>query len=161
MPQELEQDVRTDPAPDFGSIVVRVAADVLATMFFEEAEPAACDHAWLPTAVTARVSFEGSHCGQFLLSISPATTRSIASGFLGLEPEEMTGSQPGEVVQELANILCGALMSTLWPESSLSLGTPELIVAKPDMPAGMHCCFNLPEGMVAVSIGLCAETGSV
>ena len=154
MPEQLQQGSAAEEAPEFGAVVVRVAAEVLETMFFEEAVPSACEHAWLAQAVSAQLSFDGSHCGEFLLSVSPDTARSIASGFLGVDPEEMSKTQPGEVVLELANILCGALMSTLWPESNLSLGTPELVNAGHRYPEDMHCCFSLPEGMVAVSIGL-------
>ena len=159
MPEDLEQECRTEP--DFGATVIRVAAEGLATLFFEEAVPSECAHAWLATAVSAHIKFEGSHCGEFLLSVSPDTTRSIASGFLGLDPEEMTATQPAEVVLELANILCGALMSTLWPESSLSLDSPTPAIAEHSFADSMHCCFTLPDGMVAVSIGLGGQPGSV
>lgn len=156
MPEQLQQGSGADKVPEFGAVVVRVAAEVLETMFFEEAVPGACEHAWLAQAVSAHLSFEGSHCGEFLLSASPDTARSIAAGFLGVDLEEMSETQPGEVILELANILCGALMSTLWPESNLSLGTPELVSAEHSFPEAMHCCFSLPEGMLAVSIGLCS-----
>lgn len=156
MREQLQPGPLTEEAPEFAASVVRVAAGVLETMFFEEAVAAACDHAWLATAVSVHLSFDGSHCGEFLLSVSPDTARSIASGFLGLDLEEMTETQPGEVMLELANILCGALISNLWPESSLSLGTPELVSAEHSFPEAMHCCFSLPDGMVAVSIGLCS-----
>ncbi len=161
MPEELEQACPPDRDPDFAAVVTRVAAEVLATMFFEEAVPAACGHVWFSTAVSVHLNFEGSHRGEFLLSVSPDTARSIASGFLGLDPEEMAGTQPGEVMLELANILCGALMSTLWPESNLSLDSPELVSAADGFAEAMHCCFTLPDGMVAVSIGLCSTAGSV
>jgi|HubBroStandDraft_4_1064222.scaffolds.fasta_scaffold01555_12 CheY-specific phosphatase CheX len=154
MPEQLQPARPVEEAPEFGPVVIRVAAEVLETMFFEEALPSACEHAWLAQAVSAQLSFEGSHCGEFLLSVPPGTARSIAAGFLGVDPEEMSETQPGEVILELANILCGALMSTLWPESNLSLGTPELVSAEHSFPAAMHCCFSLPEGMVAVSIAL-------
>jgi CheY-specific phosphatase CheX len=160
MPEQLQQDGVADQHQEFADVVVRVAAQVLETMFFEEAVPTPCDHAWLSTAVSVHVSFEGSHQGEFLLSVSPDTARTIASGFLGLDPEEMTGTQPGDVILELANILCGALMSTLWPESVLSLGTPELASAEHAFLGAMHCCFSLPDGMVAVSIGVCGEDRS-
>jgi CheY-specific phosphatase CheX len=161
MPEQLQQGSAAEETPEFGAVVVRVAAEVLETMFFEEAVPSACEHAWLAQAVSARLSFEGSHCGEFLLSVSPDTARSIAAGFLGVDPEEMSATQPGEVILELANILCGALISTLCPESNLSLGTPEPVSAEHSFPAAMHCCFSLPEGMVAVSIGLCnGDAGS-
>jgi CheY-specific phosphatase CheX len=139
---------------EFAVVVVRVAAEVLATMFFEEAEPVGCEHDWLQTAVSAGVSFGGSHRGEFLLSVSPATARSVASGFLGLDPEEMTESQPGDVILELANILCGALLSALWPESNLSLGSPELVGAGAAPDVALHACFTLTDGMAAVWIGL-------
>jgi CheY-specific phosphatase CheX len=154
MPEQLVQAWRTDHDPDFAAAVVRVAAEVLATMFFEEAVPSACEHAWLSTAVSAQLTFDGSHFGSLLLSVSPDNARSIASGFLGLDPEELTDSQPGEVILELANILCGALMSTLWPESTLSLGTPELVTSGHNFAKATHCCFTLPNGLVAVSIEL-------
>ncbi|HEV8039624.1 MAG TPA: chemotaxis protein CheX [Bryobacteraceae bacterium] len=160
MPEQLQSAPRTDGVTGFGAIVVRVAAQVLETMFFEEAVATACEHAWLPTAVTVHVSFEGSHRGEFLLSVAPDTARSIAAGFLGLDPEELTGTQAAEVILELANILCGALMSTLWPESALSLDTPELASAEHAFLGSMHCCFTLPDGMVAVSIGVSDGDGA-
>jgi CheY-specific phosphatase CheX len=143
-----------DEVPGFAAVVVQVAAGVLETMFFEEAVASVCEHSWLPTAISAHLTFDGSHCGEFVLSVSPDTARSIAAGFLGLDPEEMTAAQPGDVLLELSNIICGALMSTLWPESSLSLGTPDLTGAEHSFPDAMHCCFTLPDGMVAVSLGL-------
>jgi CheY-specific phosphatase CheX len=160
MPEQLLQANLVNEGPEFAEIVVRVAAGVLETMFFEEAVASPCEHAWISTAVTVHVSFEGSHQGEFLLSVSPDTARSIASGFLGLDPEEMTGTQPGDVILELANILCGALMSTLWPESALSLGTPELAAAEHSFLGAMHCCFTLPDGTVAVSLGVCTADES-
>src|SRR5271155_1991319 len=152
MAEQLQPGTLAEETPDFATVVVRVAADVFATMFFEEAVHTPCEHAWLRTAVGAHVRFEGSHCGEFRLSVSPSTARSITSGFLGLEPEEMTETQPAEAILELDNILCGALMSTLWPESSLSLGSPEQVSAEHSFPDTMHCCFTLPDGMVAVSV---------
>ncbi len=157
MPEQLQQARPAEQAPEFGAVVVRVAAEVLETMFFEEAVPSACDHAWLELAVSAHLSFDGSHRGTFLLSVSPDTARSIAAGFLGVDADGMSPTQSGEVIMELANILCGALMSTLWPESNLSLGTPELASAGHSFEEAMHCCFSLPEGMVAVSIGLSSK----
>jgi CheY-specific phosphatase CheX len=157
MPEELEQVTMADQDPDFSEAVGRVAAEVLETMFFEEAVPTACEHSWLAGAISAQVTFNGSHSGEFLLSVSADTAYTIASGFLGLDPSEMTETQPGEVILELANILCGALMSSLWPDSSLSLASPELVASDHNLNGAKHCCFALPDGMVAVSIGILSE----
>ena len=155
MPENLERECVTDANPDFNAVLGRVSAGVLETMFFEEAEKTECEHGWLETAISVRVRFDGSHCGEFVLSVAPAAANCIAAGFLGLDPEEMTEAQPGQVILELTNILCGAVMSNLWPESSLSLETPELVSSGYSLPGGMHRCFSLPDGPVAVSIRLC------
>jgi CheY-specific phosphatase CheX len=141
--------------PEAGQTAARVAAEVLETMFFTEAEPAACEHAWLEDAPTARVRFEGSHRGEMLLGVSLEAADPIAASFLGLEPGELTAAQRRQVIQELANILCGAMLSRLWPESTLALATPEWATWE-EWPGEtvLHRCFTIPEGMVGISIRL-------
>jgi hypothetical protein len=136
------------------AVLDRVGAEVLETMFFSEAVVTPCGHAWLERATSVRVVFAGSHFGEIFLSVSMEAERSIASGFLGLNEEETTGSQGGQVISELANIFCGAVMSSLWPESSLNLDSPELTGSPRHEAGAMHRCFILPEGMLAVSIHL-------
>ena len=70
----------------------------------------------------------------------------------------------GQVMQELSNILCGALLSHLWPESKLALAPPEL-AAWEEWPHQelasqivLHRCFLLPEGMLALSVRLISST---
>ncbi len=158
MPEKLEQENVTqenvtDVDLDFDTLG-RVSAAVLETMFFEESVETECAHGWLQTAISARVRFEGSHCGEFVLSVAPDAARCIAAGFLGLDPEELTEVQPGQVIQELTNILCGAVLSNVWPASNLSLDTPELASHGYSLPDGMHRCFTLPDGPVCVSISV-------
>ncbi len=138
-----------------------VAAEVLETMFFTAAEAAACEHGRLAGAPTARIGFEGSHRGEMLLGVSVEAADPIAASFLGLEAEELTDAQRGQVIQELANILCGALLSRLWPESTLALSSPELTGWEDWPPEGtLHRCFLIPEGMVAISVRLGAAPGA-
>jgi CheY-specific phosphatase CheX len=157
MPPELEREYTLDQDAAAGETANRVAAAVLETMFFTEAEPAPCEHAWLAAARTARIRFEGSHRGEMLLGVSVEAVDPIAASFLGLEPAELTDAQRGQVVQELSNILCGALLSQLWPESTLALSSPELAQWE-DWPreGALHRCFTIPEGMLALSIRLAA-----
>jgi CheY-specific phosphatase CheX len=133
----------------------RVAAEVLETMFFTEAERAPCEHAWIESAACARIGFEGSHRGEMLLAVSNEAADPIAASFLGLDPSELTEAERGQVIAELANILCGAMLSQLWPESTLALSSPEL-GAWVEWPDALHHCFTLPEGMLAISIRLTA-----
>lgn len=150
MAQELEQAA----GPELQSID-HVAAEVMETMFFTEALVTDCDHGWLGRAFTVRVNFDGTHCGQVFLTISTEAAWSIAAGFLGLDMAEMAEAQLNQVILELANILCGAAMSRLWPESSLTLAAPELVEAELPVAGVWHRCFTMPEGMMAVSIRLC------
>lgn len=147
----MEQELRADET------VRHVVSEVLETMFFTEAEVSPCEHGWLESAACAGVRFEGSHFGEMLLGVSEEATDAMASGFLGLDPLELTDALRGQVIQELSNILCGALLSHLWPESKLALASPELTTwqAWPDADV-LHRCFLLPEGMLALSIRLIA-----
>ncbi len=76
---------------------------------------------------------------------------SIACAFLGADVPELAETSRNEVILELANVLCGAILSHLWPESKLALGPPELL-APDDSPCRFHDCFELPEGRLAIWI---------
>ena len=158
MPRELEQSSTIERESEAGDTIRRVAAEVLEMMFFTEAEVAGCEHAWLESASCARARFSGSHLGEMLLGISAEAAAPIAASFLGLEPIELTEAQRGQVLQELTNILCGAMLSQIWPESKLAIAPPELTGWR-EWPGAqvMHRCFVIPEGKLAVSIRLIAE----
>jgi hypothetical protein len=153
--QQLEASGALAAAPDFSGTLSRVTAEVLETMFFDEAVATPCDHGWISAAASVRLVFEGSHCGDFLLSVSPQVTQSIAPAFLGIEQDEVTESQSGQVLLELANILCGSVLSHLWPDSDLRLGAPEPIQVEGPIEEALHECFLLTEGMLSVSIRMC------
>jgi hypothetical protein len=157
MSEQLEASSVVGAEPDFSAILSRVTAEVLETMFFDEPVPAPCDHDWIPAAPSVRMTFEGSHCGQFLLSVSGGVARSITPAFLGVEPEEVTEGQSHQVLLELANILCGSVLSHLWPDSDLKLGEPELLQVEGPIEEALHECFLLPEGMLSVSIRMCGD----
>src|SRR4029077_9711129 len=93
----------------FRELVPAVFAEVLETMFFTEALPPECSHAWLSAALEVRIRFEGSHFGEMRLGISREAADSIACAFLGLEPLEITDALRTQVLLELTNILCGAI----------------------------------------------------
>jgi hypothetical protein len=141
------------PAPEsLVGVLRRVPAEVLETMFFAEAVAADCSHAWLRSAVEVGIRFEGSHLGEMRLSVSRDAANSIACAFLGLEPLELTEPLCAQVILELANILCGAILSHFWPESKLAIGAPEISAEASPFNDALHCCFEMPEGKLAVWI---------
>lgn len=155
---KLEQHSAMDQDPAASDTIRRVVADVLERMFFTEAELAPCEHGWLGSARCAEIRFEGSHWGEMLLGVSAEAVDPIAAAFLGLDPVELTDAQRGQMVQEMSNILCGAILSQLWPESRLAISSPELAAWREWPGKGMlHRCFVIPEGLLAISIGLLAS----
>jgi Chemotaxis phosphatase CheX len=149
MPQQIEPMAESSAELE---ILDRVGAEVMETMFFSEAVASHCSHEWMGAAVGARVRFSGTHDGEFLVSVSQEAAQSVAAGFLGLDTIELAPAQLSQVILELANILCGAAMSHLWPESALALEAPELADPCDAIETGCHRCFTLPEGMLAVTI---------
>lgn len=131
-----------------------VGAEVLGTMFFTEAVAAECAHAWLENALGVQVRFNGTHCGEMMLGVSRDAAESMAAGFLGVDQAELTEAQLHQVMLELANIMCGAAMSKLWPDSSLLLDPPVLADARRAGEGLWHRCFTLEEGMLAIAIRL-------
>jgi hypothetical protein len=154
MPQELERLHDNDQAPEFAEVVGCTTAEVLETMFFTEAVMTECEHAWIGSAVSAGLRFEGTHTGEILLNVGAETADLLASGFLGLDPVEVSQTQRSQVILELANVLGGAALSQLWPESKLALRAPEMADASYRLAGGFHRCFTLPEGTLALSIRL-------
>jgi hypothetical protein len=154
MPEELEQFCAAESPGELASILEEVVAEVLATMFFADAEPAPCDHVWLDSAVSARLGFEGTHFGEALLSVSRPAAESAAAAFLGLDEKETTEMERCQVILELANILCGAVLSRLWPESKLTLSAPIPDSSHTDLEGALHRCFSMPEGNLACWIRL-------
>lgn len=128
--------------------VQQVTQEVLETMFFAEAEPVACDHEG--DCVAARVRFTGNPNGELTVMLSRTLALSASAGFLAEDNDEVTDEELHQVACELANIICGAILSRLHPNSRVSLSTPELSI--PDLDAAFHQCFATPDGMLAVSI---------
>src|SRR5581483_11778209 len=100
---ELDRPLNQEPAAD--QVLRQVVSEVLETMFFSEGVPTDCAHDWIDRAGCARVSFEGSHCGEMRLATSGEAATSIACCFLGAEPDELDDAQRSHVMLELANIL--------------------------------------------------------
>jgi CheY-specific phosphatase CheX len=84
--------------------------------------PEAAAEAW----VSAGLSFRGDPPGRFGVRLSVETGRKIAASFLGVDEEAVTEAQIGEVACELANMLCGSVLSRLETQTRFELNSPEL-----------------------------------
>jgi CheY-specific phosphatase CheX len=114
--------------------------DVLEQMFFIEASGGPCGEGdgnpGEGDAVEACLTFEGEPPGRFLLRVPAAAAQSIAADFLGADESGVSGQRVGEVVCELANMICGSALSRLESTATFRLGRPEIAPRAADLRAG-------------------------
>ncbi|HWB85380.1 MAG TPA: chemotaxis protein CheX [Bryobacteraceae bacterium] len=113
---------------DWNHALAESIEDVLEKMFFisalqgDEPQPGSAR-----SDVVAQLSFEGEPSGWLVLRISGGAARSIAADFLGAEEQELTSAQVGEVICELANMICGSVLSRVESEAAFRLESPRLL----------------------------------
>ena len=99
--------------------------EVLESMCFLSSEDASSDkqqeaERW----VGRRLDFRGPRDGCFGLRTPLPTARVIASNFLGEEPEDIADDQVGEVIGEVANMVCGTFLASIDSHQAFDLTTP-------------------------------------
>lgn len=125
--------------------------ETLEKMFFVGGAQEAAGDAPRQRAIAARLSFEGAPPGWLALRVSSATARSIAADFLGEDELSLSDSRIGEVVLELANMICGAVLSRVETTTEFRLGSPCLEPEKDDAPLLPHR-FEVAGGLIEVAL---------
>jgi len=113
--------------------------EVLEKMFFvaaleESPAPEAAGAAPLDE-IAVRLTFQGSPSGWLMLRLTSAAARQIAADFLGSDETDGSDLQTSEVVREMANMICGSLLSRVEAAAAFHLAEPR-IVPPADEPAG-------------------------
>ena len=132
------------------------AADVLETMFFtpviSEATP---DESSSEPELMARLKFSGGRSGSFTIRVSAGAAATIAANFLGEETDSPEPGQVRDVVCEMANMICGSVLSRLDREAHFDLQHPELVEACSEPALGSVCSlFEIEGGQVALCLQL-------
>jgi hypothetical protein len=128
-------------------------AEVLETMFFTSIVDSE-DGPGVPAGAPmlfSRLNFSGVPSGVFEIGIAPDAARALATAFFGEEDQEITEARTGEVVCELANILCGSVLSRIARGAIFELSRPEIAAGQMEAPA-VRLGFELPEGRAASAI---------
>jgi len=135
--------------------------EVLETMYFStvlaSADGAAPSEGGGAPAITVKLRFEGSPSGGFRVSVPLTLARVVSAGFLGREEAEVSDSQAEEVVGELANMICGSVLSRLQSDATFQITHPELTPTEPGVGfegAGANRWFDLGDGILTVSLEL-------
>jgi len=102
--------------------------EVLEKMFFISAfEEPLQEPPSLRPCLAAQLEFTGDPPGSLTLETSCQAARSIAADFLGEAPEALSVRQVEEVVCELANMICGAVLSRVESRVVFRLGSPRIV----------------------------------
>jgi CheY-specific phosphatase CheX len=103
--------------------------EVLEKMFFIQClgEPLGSES---ETEIVAHLTFEGDPSGALTLAVTANAARSVAADFLAAEEPDLSEQEIGEVVCELANMICGSVLSRVESSATFRLGSPRIVAPK-------------------------------
>lgn len=137
------------PDHQLGEIFLQSASEVLETMCFVGVlgENAATTEDDL---ISAELAFNGTPSGRFGVQMPPESGKLVASNFLGKEAEELTEGDVEQVVGELANMICGSVLSRLEAGARFELLHPAIVPSGQAIPhtTAIQYRFDLEEGAV-------------
>jgi CheY-specific phosphatase CheX len=96
-------------------------------------EMAAEEVALAPEDFAFSLHFAGDVSGGFGVHLDAATARGLASNFLGEDESGLSREEVGEVVGELANMLCGSVVSRVEGRNKFVLSHPTQLGALPGL----------------------------
>ena len=100
------------------------------------------------------VTFRGPLTGALRLLMDEETARCLGSTLTCIPPDEFTRERCIEAVEEMANMMCGCLLSHLEPDANLVLTTPTEVRDQSAMENGIRRWFCLAEGPLVAEFTL-------
>jgi CheY-specific phosphatase CheX len=121
------------------------AREVLQRMFFVDLSAEVTD-AGLgppPAGIAAQVIFDGDPPGSFRLDLDTAVAQRVSADFLNEDEAELAPDRINEVVCELANMICGSVLSRIESSSTFRLAKPEIALGPtPEVAALLGASFQ-------------------
>ena len=111
--------------------------------------------------VTVQVSFDGDPPGYFLMRIARPAANAVAADFLGEDLELLSDRQSTDVTLELANMICGAVLSRIESRAAFRLGSPQIVADDPGKrgsPQETRCTVETGSGALTVAIQMDTRT---
>jgi CheY-specific phosphatase CheX len=154
---------------DFAGLVPACCSEVLDAMYFTTVldsgfqETAAENSPDKEAPIAFSLHFAGDVSGHFGIQLELPTARKLAANFLGEEESSISWIEADEVAGELANMLCGSVMSRVEGEHKFVLSHPEAIASPPvlDPAKDFVCKLATDSGDITVWIateeGLCRQ----
>jgi CheY-specific phosphatase CheX len=109
-----------------------------------------------PPEIAARVDFVGAPSGWLTLRTSLACARCLAADFLGEDERSLSAEQTSDVFTELANIVCGAVLTRTESSLTFHISSPRLISADSlgEPSSGCEYVAELPAGPLVVFLNM-------
>ncbi len=121
---------------DLGASLLTAATDVLEAMYFTSvmglSEDGVAGAGW-----RSQLAFQGELSGTFRLGMNGETARLLAANFFGEEESEVSETAVADMVGEMANMICGSVLSRMETESHFKLTHPE-VEAVEDLARGVR-----------------------
>ena len=137
---------------DLQASVLSSATDVLESMYFTSvmgtSEVPLSGAGWI-----AGLEFKGDLSGSFTLRMSLDTARLLAANFFGEEESDVTETAVGDMVGEMANMICGSVLSRMERETHFKLTHPLAEVSSDLMQGidrGIHQLLETDSGILAL-----------
>jgi CheY-specific phosphatase CheX len=114
-------------ACEFAGLIRECSSEVLDTMYFStvlSSAPLETTTSDTEDLLSYSLQFVGEVSGRFGVHLDWKTARTLAANFLGENDSDISCSDITEVVGELANILCGSVMSRVEGAYSFTLSHP-------------------------------------
>jgi len=138
--------------PTLRQRAVEAAVEVLDTMFFElpADRPEDCDSP-RPEDLCALTTFTGTAEGCFAVALEAHSLNRLSASFLGADEDEITEGLGSHVLCELANMLCGATLSRVDPNSHIVISTPR-VGSSSEVSSSPWVRFPMECGSLAISL---------
>jgi hypothetical protein len=103
--------------------------------------------------ISARMTFQGDATGVFHSTLNSSAAWAIAANFLGEDAGDISRQQVDTVLCELANMICGSLLSSYKRDGHFELSSPEITPMEHCQPdEGVRRMFELESGCIALAI---------
>jgi CheY-specific phosphatase CheX len=137
---------------EIGTLIGETVEKVLETMCFSAVMgPVESGQAQASLGMGACVSFRGPSRGSVLIGCSPAGAQFLAKNFLG--EEIVSDEQSSQFLLELANMICGAVVSAFGGAGQYDLSLPESVAPASLLSgSGIRCDFELEQGCLSVVV---------
>lgn len=153
-------------ASELAELIPVCCSEVLDTMYFTTlfgsetlTELPLCLEGDRPVAFSLR--FKGDVSGSFGIHLEQATARHLAANFLGTEESSLSEADLSEVTGELANMLCGSILSHLDSHRTFALSHPEPGMAPCNGSDALVSLLESEGGVITLSIQLENEGDSL